>query len=89
MSENETLVLREDRDSIATLTLNRPAARNALSTAMMTALEDAFAAVEHDRRSACSSSPAPAPASAPGTTCARSARPTARRAPACSPNAAG
>ena len=48
MSDNETLVVREDHDGIAFLTLNRPAQRNALSTAMMTALEDMFAAIEQD-----------------------------------------
>lgn len=49
MTDNETLLLREDRDGIAWLTLNRPRARNALSTEMMTALEDAFAAIAQDR----------------------------------------
>lgn len=42
MSENDPLVLRDDREGIAFLTLNRPASRNALSTAMLTALEEAF-----------------------------------------------
>ncbi|MCF4164753.1 enoyl-CoA hydratase [Zavarzinia compransoris] len=41
-------VLREDRDGIATLTLNRPAARNALSMDMMAALIDAFDAIDAD-----------------------------------------
>lgn len=36
----EPIVLRNDRDGIATLTLNRPAQRNALSTTMMGALQD-------------------------------------------------
>jgi enoyl-CoA hydratase/carnithine racemase len=35
----EPIVLRELRDGIAMITLNRPAQRNALSTAMMTALQ--------------------------------------------------
>jgi enoyl-CoA hydratase/carnithine racemase len=44
----EPIVLRHDRDGIATLTLNRPAARNALSAALMSALEDAFNAIAKD-----------------------------------------
>ena len=42
------LVLREDRDGVTTLTLNRPAQRNALSRALMAALEDALAAIAGD-----------------------------------------
>jgi enoyl-CoA hydratase/carnithine racemase len=42
------LVLRQDRDRVAWLTLNRPAARNALSIALMDALEGALDAVAHD-----------------------------------------
>jgi enoyl-CoA hydratase/carnithine racemase len=49
MSENETLVLREDTAGIAWLTLNRPGARNALSMPMMSALEDALEAIEADQ----------------------------------------
>jgi enoyl-CoA hydratase/carnithine racemase len=37
---DEPIVLCSLRDGVATLTLNRPAQRNALSTAMMTALQD-------------------------------------------------
>jgi len=48
MSNPEPYVLREDRDAIATLTLNRPATRNALSQAMMTALEAQFDEVAAD-----------------------------------------
>ena len=36
--ENESDLLRSDKDGVATLTLNRPAARNALSQALMEAL---------------------------------------------------
>jgi enoyl-CoA hydratase len=43
--ERESLVLVEVEDRIATLTLNRPEARNALSRALMHALWDAFVAV--------------------------------------------
>ena len=42
------LVLRHDQDGVATLTLNRPQARNALSQAMLRALLDAFAAIAAD-----------------------------------------
>ena len=42
------LVTRADRDRVATLTLNRPQARNALSVAMLEALRDAFAALAED-----------------------------------------
>ncbi len=44
----DSLVLRRDEAGIAWLTLNRPEARNALSSALMTALEDALQAIEHD-----------------------------------------
>ena len=43
------LLLREDADGIATITLNRPAARNSLSTAMLAALGDTLAALAADR----------------------------------------
>lgn len=43
------LVLRSDDQGVATLTLNRPAARNALSRALMTALEDRLHAIGRDR----------------------------------------
>ncbi|MQX36963.1 enoyl-CoA hydratase [Roseospira navarrensis] len=42
------LLLREDADGVATLTLNRPAARNALSVDLMSALLDGLAAVADD-----------------------------------------
>ena len=41
-------LLRHDDDGVATLTLNRPAARNALSVGLMAALEDAIAAIGAD-----------------------------------------
>jgi enoyl-CoA hydratase/carnithine racemase len=43
------ILLRHDGDNIATLTLNRPAARNALSLALMEALDSALQAVGEDR----------------------------------------
>lgn len=42
------ILLRDDRDRIATLTLNRPAARNALSMGLMEALDAELAAIERD-----------------------------------------
>jgi len=44
----EKLLLRRDADGIAWLTLNRPAARNALSMALMQALDAELAAIEAD-----------------------------------------
>jgi enoyl-CoA hydratase/carnithine racemase len=43
------ILLRNDQDHIATLTLNRPAARNALSMALMQALDTELAAIAEDR----------------------------------------
>jgi enoyl-CoA hydratase/carnithine racemase len=43
------VLLRHDEDGVAWLTLNRPQARNALSLALMAALEDALAALGRDR----------------------------------------
>ena len=43
------LVLREDRDGVVTLTLNRPEARNALSVALMGALQDALDAIAAEK----------------------------------------
>ena len=43
------LVLREDAEGIATLTLNRPRVYNALSTALMAALQRELAAIRDDR----------------------------------------
>ncbi len=42
------LVLREDRDGVAWLTMNRPGAYNALSTELMGALQDAFDTIAAD-----------------------------------------
>src|ERR1700722_6890841 len=44
----EPVLLRRDEDGIATLTLNRPAARNALSVALMGAFQDAIDAIARD-----------------------------------------
>lgn len=46
---NEAILLREDREGVTTLTLNRPAARNSLSRALMAALEDELEAIRSDR----------------------------------------
>lgn len=48
-SDLSSLVLRADSGGVATLTLNRPAQRNALSTALMAALQDEIDAVAQDR----------------------------------------
>ncbi len=48
MHTTDALLLREDAGGVATLTLNRPAARNALSVALMTELERALAAIAMD-----------------------------------------
>ncbi len=45
----EMTLLRQDQDGVARLTLNRPAQRNALSVALMTALESALADIATDR----------------------------------------
>ncbi len=43
-----TLLRRDDDSGVATLTLQSPASRNALSLAMIEALNDAFAAIAVD-----------------------------------------
>ncbi|AWK87228.1 enoyl-CoA hydratase [Azospirillum thermophilum] len=43
------LLLRNDREGVATLTLNRPQARNALSVGLMAALQDELDAIDGDR----------------------------------------
>ncbi len=45
---DEAILLRDDADGVARLTLNRPAARNALSLALMDELQAALDAVAHD-----------------------------------------
>ncbi len=44
----DTILLRHDTDGVAWLTLNRPTARNALSLALMQALDDALLAIAED-----------------------------------------
>lgn len=48
-----TALLTEQRDGIVTLTLNRPAARNAISPEMACRLADAFTAIEADSSVRC------------------------------------
>ena len=48
MAEPSTILLRDDVDGIATLTLNRPDQRNALSRGLMTALEDQLDGIARD-----------------------------------------
>lgn len=45
----DTLLLRDDADGIATLTMNTPSSLNALSDAMLTALAATFAQLAEDR----------------------------------------
>ena len=47
--EQQPVLLREDRDGIATLTMNRPQQMNLLTAAMLTALQDAFDSIQEDR----------------------------------------
>jgi enoyl-CoA hydratase/carnithine racemase len=49
-SEAAPIVIREDVDQIAIVTLNRPEARNSLSEAMVTALGEIFVALAAERR---------------------------------------
>ena len=44
------VLLREDADGIAVLTLNRPQARNSLSEALIAALTDTLAEIANDKR---------------------------------------
>jgi enoyl-CoA hydratase/carnithine racemase len=48
-TESRAILLREDREGIALLTLNRPDARNALSAAMLAALTETLASIRTDR----------------------------------------
>jgi len=47
-SREDTPLLREDAEGVTTLTLNRPGARNALSEALIVALQEALAAIDAD-----------------------------------------
>jgi enoyl-CoA hydratase/carnithine racemase len=47
---DESILLREDRDGVCTLTLNRPAKMNLLTTEMLEALQEAFEAISADKR---------------------------------------
>jgi len=44
--EQQPFVLREERDGIATLTMNRPQQMNLLTSGMLTALQDAFDSIQ-------------------------------------------
>lgn len=48
MADTGPLLLRQDQDGVAWLTMNRPGARNALSIPLMTALESALDAIARD-----------------------------------------
>jgi len=47
-TETAPILLREDRDNIALLVLNRPHARNSLSQAMLAALTEAFSSISNN-----------------------------------------
>jgi enoyl-CoA hydratase/carnithine racemase len=47
-SDDQAVLLRDDAGGIATLTMNRPRARNALSRELIAALSEEFAAIEAD-----------------------------------------
>ena len=47
---DESILLREDRDGVCTLTLNRPAQMNLLTTEMLEALQEALDAIAGDKR---------------------------------------
>ena len=49
MATNSDILLRADTDGVATLTLNRPDARNALSIGLMAALQTALDDIVNDR----------------------------------------
>jgi enoyl-CoA hydratase/carnithine racemase len=46
----QSILLREDREGVCTLMLNRPAQMNLLTTEMLEALQEAFEAIAGDRR---------------------------------------
>lgn len=48
-AQTEAVLLRQDNAGVATLTLNRPQARNALSVGLMSALEHAIEEIGHDK----------------------------------------
>ena len=64
----EALLLRQDADGIATLTLNRPAARNALSLALMEEFQAGLDAVATDDTVKLVVIAGAGPVSAPATT---------------------
>ena len=45
----QPVLLREERDGICTLTMNRPQQMNLLTSEMLAALQDAFNAISKDR----------------------------------------
>ena len=46
----EAILLREDRDGVCTLTMNRPQQMNLLTSEMLEALQEAFEALAADSR---------------------------------------
>jgi len=83
------VVLLETSERIATITLNRPEVRNALSREVSRRLQELLREAEHSRTTTSSSSPGPIPPSVPASTSKSSDRravarfsvaPTTRRA---------
>lgn len=62
------VVLVEVADRVATVTLNRPEARNALNRDLLAALPEALLRLDGDDEGMPWSSPAPTPPFAPGST---------------------
>src|ERR1700675_2360172 len=49
LRDQQPVLLREDRDGIATLTMNRPQQMNLLTGEMLTALQDAFEEISRNK----------------------------------------
>ena len=47
---DQPILLREDRDGVCTLTMNRPQQMNLLTSAMLSALQDAFTEISSNRK---------------------------------------
>lgn len=86
---SEPILLRDMRDGVVTLRLNRPQQFNALSEAMLASLQDAFDSLAADARVRCVVLAAEGKAFCAGTTCARcAASPISTITARCSRNAA-
>ena len=50
LKPDDSILLREDRDGVCTLTMNRPQQMNLLTAEMLEALQEAFDAISLDKR---------------------------------------